>query len=205
MAISNQYSLITLIKLMCFVVRGKLISRNIRLIRFPIEIRGRRNVDFGRGLTTGVHCRFETFGKRGEIKLQFGKNVQLNDYVHITAMEHVTIGDNVLMASHVYISDCTHGFYNGDEQSSPLQPPIERAYNILSVDIGDNTWLGEHVCILPGVKLGKGCVVGANTVVTKSFPDYCMIVGSPARIVKRFSFEKGKWLRVDSNSKIMTK
>ena len=49
--------------------------------------------------------------------------------------------------------------------------------------------------ILPGTKLGKHCVVGANSVVSGEFPDYCVIVGAPARIVKHYDFEIHKWVK----------
>jgi lipopolysaccharide O-acetyltransferase len=58
-------------------------------------------------------------------------------------------------------------------------------------------WLGEHVSVLPGVTIGKGCIIGANSVVAKDIPDYCIAVGCPARVIKRFSFASNRWERIN--------
>ena len=129
-------------------------------------------------------------------RIVFGSNVQVNDYVHISAMKQVSIGNNVLMASHIYISDNSHGFYKGEHQSSPNEAPILRSYYIAPVEIGDNVWIGEGVVIMPGVTIGKGCIIGANSVVTKSIPPYCMAVGQPAKVIKKFDFSINKWVLV---------
>lgn len=177
-----------------FVLYTKTISRKARIIRFPIEIRGRKFIDFGVNLTTGIGCRFEAFSNVGEEKhLIFGDRVQVNDYVHISAMDKVKIGNDVLMASHIYISDNSHGFYKGELQSTPEQPPIMRSYYIAPVVIEDNVWIGEGVVIMPGVVIGKGSIIGANSTVTKSIPPACIAVGQPARVVKKFDFVLGKW------------
>lgn len=63
------------------------------------------------------------------------------------------------------------------------------------VTIGRGCWIGEKVSIMPGVVLGNKCVVGANSVVTKSFPDYCIIGGIPARIIKKYDFIEHRWVR----------
>ena len=166
-----------------------------RLIRFPIIIRGKKYIDFGSKLTTGVGCRFEAFkNQKSKKSLIFGKNIQLNDYVHITAMNKVIIGDNVLMASKIYISDCSHGYYDGgDKDSSPDKIPFDREYKISEVIIEDNVWLGEFVSVLPGVKIGRGSIVGSNSVVTKNIPENCIAVGVPAKVIKKYNFEDKKW------------
>ena len=83
--LKNDYNLIDKLKLAYCLIRTKLIDRKVRLFRFPIVIRGRKYIDFGELLTTGVGCRFDCFpGEKPEaVKLKFGKNVQINDYVHI--------------------------------------------------------------------------------------------------------------------------
>ncbi len=153
-------------------------------------------MDFGSRLTTGVGCRLEAYigNKPDEVKLVFGNNVQINDYVHMVAMDKITIGDNVLMASHVFISDNSHGSYKGDgRDSDPNLPPTEREYVTAPVYIGKNVWIGECVCIMPGVNIGDGCVVGAHSVVTKDIPAFCIAVGSPAKIIKKYNFESKQW------------
>lgn len=198
--LKNKYSPIELIYLSICLIRSKLIDKNVRLFRFPIVIRGRKCIDFGTSITTGVGCRFDCFpGAEPSLKkLVFGHNVQLNDYVHIVAMDSVTIGNNVLMASHVFISDNSHGSYKGDDNdTNPNIPPIQREYATAPVSIGDNTWIGEGVMIMPGVTIGKGCVIGAHSVVSKSIPDFTVAVGSPAKVIKIFDFTENRWKKVE--------
>jgi len=168
--------------------------RNARLIRFPFDLRGKNYISVGDGFTTGVGCRLEAYSTNGNKVLQIGKNVQINDYVHITAIQKVFIGDNVLMASKIYISDCSHGSYSGDQNDSdPNSAPIKRALFSKSVIINDNVWLGEFVSVLPGVTIGKGTIVGANSVVSKSLPPFVIAVGSPAKPIKKYNFESNRW------------
>lgn len=198
-SIKNTYGLSAYLQLLYFLIRTKVIDRKARLFRFPMVIRGRKYIDFGLSLTTGVGCRFDCFSgiTPTSKKLVFGSNVQLNDYVHIVAMDSVKIGDNVLMASHIFISDNSHGSYKGDENdTNPNIPPIQREYVTAPVSIGDNTWIGEGVVIMPGVAIGRGCVIGAHSIVNKSIPDYTVAVGSPAKVVKKFDFETNKWQKV---------
>jgi acetyltransferase-like isoleucine patch superfamily enzyme len=181
------------------VFRTKLIGRNIRIIRFPFILRGRKYIDFGKNLTTGYWCRFEVFVNNSDDhkRIVLGNNIQINDFVHICAIEHVEIGDGCLFASHVYISDNSHGIYDGGiKDSLPGIPPDHREYYTKPVIIGKNVWLGEGVIIMPGVTIGDGCVIGAHSVVNKDIPANCIAVGSPARIVKTFSNEKKCWVRV---------
>ena len=84
-------------------------------------------------------------------------------------MDSVKIGDNVLMASHIFISDNSHGSYKGDENdTNPNVPSIKRKYATAPVSIGDNTWIGEGKVIMLGVTIGNGCVVGVHSIVNKS-------------------------------------
>lgn len=196
--LKRSYTLSDIIELAWCVLRSKLLDRRIRIIRWPFILRGRKYIDFGYNLTTGYWCRFEVFpydndnGKR----LIFGNNIQINDFVHISALHKVEIGDGCLFASHVYISDNSHGYYGGGNASSPEIAPDHRPYYIAPVKIGKNCWLGEGVIVLPGVTIGDGCVIGAHSVVNKDIPSASIAVGSPARVVKKYSFELKKWLSI---------
>jgi len=179
-------------------IRTKLFYHPARIIRFPLDIRGKKYIRWEIGFTTGRGCRIEAYPiEKKNVVLEIGKNVQINDYVHIAAMQQVKIGDNVLMASKIYISDCVHGSYSGEEeQSNPDIPPMQRAYVCKPVFIEDNVWIGEFVSILPGVTIGKGSVIGANSVVTKNIPPYVIAVGVPAKPIKRYNFETNKWEKI---------
>ena len=144
---------------------------------------------FGPGFTTGYRCRFEMFGEGKTLKI--GKNCKFGDYVHITASESVAIGDDCLFASHIFISDTNHGTLQDD----PTTPPDSRPLTSLPVCIGSKVWLGENVAVLPGAKIGDGCVIGAHAVVKGEIPPCTMAVGSPAKPVKQYNFETKVWER----------
>ncbi|WHP04492.1 MULTISPECIES: DapH/DapD/GlmU-related protein [Acinetobacter] len=187
------------IKLFWFFLKTKIFYPQARLIRFPIDIRNKHNIDFGKNLTTGFGCRLECFpltSTKSKL-LKIGSNVQLNDYVHITASTSVEIGDNVLMASKIYISDCSHGSYAGDiHDSSPITLPIDRPLSSKPVKIEENVWLGEFVSVLPGVTIGRGTIVGANSVVSKSLPPFVIAVGTPAKPIKCYNFDSQRWEKI---------
>jgi acetyltransferase-like isoleucine patch superfamily enzyme len=97
---------------------------------------------------------------------------------HIVAISNVIIEENVLTANNVFITDGTHEFSNRDVpiKNQGIKP-------IKDVIIGSGSWIGENACII-GASIGKNCVIGANSVVTRDIPDYSVAVGSPARVVK---------------------
>lgn len=192
-----KYGIIGSFKLFFSFVYTKIFHPRSRIIRLPFDIRNKHYINLGINLTTGVGCRFEAYPVGNNVTLHFGNNVQVNDYVHITAMEQVSIGNNVLLASKIYISDCSHGSYNGDlNDSNPNSLPIERKLKAKPVIIEDNVWLGEFVSVLPGVTIGRGTIVGANSVVTKSLPAFVIAVGSPAVPIKKFNFITERWDKV---------
>ena len=192
--IKNSYSILDQVKLAFWLLRTKLINRKIRLLRFPITIRGRKYIDFGEGLTTGIGCRFDCFSNNNTKTLIFGNNIQINDYVHIVSMESVIIEDDVLMASNVFISDNSHGCYKGSHlDSPPTQPPVDREYITSPVKIGKRVWLGEGVMVMPGVTIGEGSIIGAHSIVTKDIPANCIAVGTPTIIIKQYNFINKKW------------
>lgn len=195
----RYYSLGELFELAWCVFRTKLIARKARIIRRPFVLRGGKFVDFGKGLTTGYWCRFEVHTTNADMKKRIilGDNIQMNDYVHICALDRVEIGDNCLFASHVYISDNSHGRYEGGvNDSSPDVAPDHREYTIAPVKIGRNCWLGEGVIVMPGVTIGDGCVIGAHSIVNKDIPAACIAVGSPARVVKKYDFDIKCWIKI---------
>ena len=195
----SAYSLNEIMYLLYCLVRTKLIASNARLIRFPFKIRGRKHIKFGDNFTTGVGCRIDAFplvGKEG-LCITIGKDVEINDYVHIASVSSVTIGDHVLMASKVYISDHDHGFYGQNGvHNSPMIPPNERKISNNPVVIEDNVWIGQSVSILKGVTIGFGSIIGANSVVTKDIQSNSIAVGSPAKVVKTYNFETKQWINI---------
>ena len=101
------------------------------------------------------------------------------------------IDKNVLVANYVYIADNAHGY---EDVSLPVKQQAVVQKN--HVHIGENSWIGEHVCII-GANVGKHCVIGANSVVTHDIPDYCVAVGSPARVIKKYDFNTRQWVKAN--------
>lgn len=200
--IEKQYSPGNIARLFCDMIYTRLFWPAARLVRYPATVRGRRYLRLDKGLTTGRNCRIEIFKTLGGADpiLKIGKNVQLNDNVHICALKSVEIGDDVLMASNVYVSDNSHGVYAGNgHHSNPDSAPIDREYEMRPVRIGNKVWIGEGVIILPGVEIGDGAVIGAHAVVNTGIPAACIAVGAPARIVKRFNPVTGKWKKTNTD------
>ncbi|MGO4959341.1 DapH/DapD/GlmU-related protein [Bifidobacterium pseudolongum] len=106
----------------------------------------------------------------------------------------MTIGDNVLMASNIFITDTSHGSFK-DEADAPQVAPDDRKLHTRPTKIGNNVWIGEGACILSGVEIGDGCTIGANAVVTKSIPANSVAGGVPAKVLRKWNKELGIWER----------
>ena len=177
--------------------RTQVFYRPATFIFFPLDVRGRRHMRLGRGMTCGRGCRFEAYPPSGTgVVLRIGDQVQINDYVHITASQSVVLEDRVLLASRIYISDTSHGDYSSPEpgeQSDPESTAKDRPLRTKPVLIRENAWLGEGVCVLPGVTIGRNAVVGANSVVTKDVADNTIVAGNPARTIKVWDPVTRRW------------
>jgi lipopolysaccharide O-acetyltransferase len=192
----RRYDFFGVLRLVRDYLLTRSISSNVRLVRYPYYFRGQSFIEFGKGFTSGVGLRIDAFGSKPR-QVIFGSNVEIGDYVHIGALESVTIGDNVLMASKIYISDHDHGIYAGQNTSPAGQIQSEKPLQISPVVIGNNVWLGENVCVLKGVHIGENSIIGASSVVTKSIPANSIAVGAPAKVVKQYDTSLKEWISVN--------
>ncbi len=165
------------------------------------QILGLDHISIGHSFRAGLHLRLEAITRYDGLTLDpqivIKDGVEIHDFVHIGATRYIEIGNNVLIASKVYISDHSHGLYSGDDQSDPETAPARRPLDATRrVIIEDNVWLGEFVSVLPGVTIGRGSIIGANSVVTRDIPPHCIAVGTPARVVKRYDPGQKRWERV---------
>lgn len=192
----DRYSLLQLLFLGFSVLVAKVfISCSVRIVRPPFLIMGKSRIFFGKGFSAGRRLRLECFTEFGG-RISFGKNTKINDDVHIGATKQIRFGDNVLIGSKVVIIDHQHGCYKGNKQDSPDIPPDERALSGEPISIGNNVWIGEMSCILPGVTVGDGAVIGAGCVVSKDVAPNTIVVGNPCRPIKRYNPEKSIWERL---------
>ena len=194
-----HYGAIGLLSLAYDVAMTRIRFTKCRLIRRPYYVRGRRWIDFGENLTCGRGLRMDALGDFSVTShlIRIGLDVEINDYVHIGAVESITIGDRVLIASKVFITDHDHGSYGKSGiHSTPQTAPSQRPLVSSPVVIEDDVWLGEHVSVLAGVRIGKGSVIGTMSTVTRDIPPYSLAVGSPARVIKQFDFTTNMWERV---------
>jgi len=124
--------------------------------------------------------RMAFFGSGRNIKIGSNSGIGINAYIAgIGAGGELIIGDDVIMAPDVVILTLNHKY---DNTKIPI---FKQGYYSSSVIIEDDVWIGIRSIILPGVKIGKGAVVGAGAVVTKNVPPYSVVGGVPARIIKR--------------------
>jgi len=197
----TRYRLWGLLRLAFDCVLTLLFFRPARLIRQPIYIRGRSKIVWGREFTCGVGLRLDAFGENDDKCIIIGDRVQINDYVHIGAVEHISIGDDVLIASKVFITDHNHGaFDTALLDNGPSIAPAMRPLYARPVAIGNKVWIGENVSILAGVNIGDGSVIGAGAVVTSDIPPNSVAVGNPAKVIKVFDNARLEWLSVKNKN-----
>lgn len=188
----NKYSASEFVKNVYSLIMTKLTMKQARFIRRPVYIRGINSLQGGVNLTAGRFCRFDLEGCKKT--LHIGKNCELGDMTHIVAHNCVEIGDDVLIASKCFISDTNHGVYTGNNQDSPNTIPNKRNLITRKTKIGNRVWLGENVVILAGADIGDGCIIGANSVVSKVIPEGSMVV-SNNKIIKQWNSNTKRWER----------
>lgn len=120
-------------------------------------------------------------GKSFHPQVVIGSYCNFGDYLHLTCVNHISVGNGVLTGKWVTITDNSHGT---SLEISDGMPPCERdLYSKGKVVIEDNVWIGDKATILPGVTIGRNSIVGANSVVTKPVPPNSVVAGNPARII----------------------
>ncbi len=194
----RTYGLLGVVRLTRDLLLTRLMYPGSRIVRYPCTVRGRRHVRLGRELTVGIGLRLDAFGTADAgILITIGDNVEINDHVHIAAIKRIVIGNDVLIASRVFISDHNHGDLDGDTLTNgPAVPPAKRPLNARPVVIGARVWIGEAALILPGITIGEGSIIGGGAVVTHDVPAGCVVAGNPARMLRRFDPVTGRWQKV---------
>ena len=112
-------------------------------------------------------------------RCEIGENVSIHDFCYIDAIGGVIIGDNTRVAHRCSFISGQHKY------NQPGKTILESGYTKAPITIGNDVWLGTGVVILPGVTIGDGAIIGANSVVTKDIEPYSVAAGMPTRIIKK--------------------
>lgn len=145
-----------------------------------VELNGHKNIYIGKRTNIHSFTTLSVWSSTG--KLLIGDDVSIGSHCHITAINNISIGNGVLLGKNVTITDNSHG--NNILAEVDIMPMYRPHVSKGEVVIEDNVWIGEKATVLPGVRIGKGAVIGANSVVTKDVPSHTIVVGIPARIIK---------------------
>ncbi len=151
------------------------------ILMHPLRISGERRISIGDGVYIGPGSWLQTLPdvNNQSIAISLGTGLSCAGECVISAVRSVTLEDHVLLARNVYISDHIHKY---TETERPiLSQGVDKIRPVL---IRTGAWLGQNVVVCPGVTIGRGSVVGANSVVTEDIPDFCVCAGAPARVVK---------------------
>lgn len=155
-------------------------------------------IEIGSGTKIGAFCRItvatEFAGHKvkseNKVRISIGDHTSIGNNSFLSANNSVEIGNHVIISANVFITDHDHGF-SDMEKNIDEQPLSEGG----KVKIGDNVFLGVKCSILKNVAIGERCVVAANSVVTKDIPPYSMAAGNPAKVIKKYDFERKEWMR----------
>ncbi|MEG6585030.1 acyltransferase [Dendrosporobacter sp. 1207_IL3150] len=190
-AINKIYKIYWLIKTQIFF---RFILKKIgalSIIIKPLKLTNPQNIIIGNDVIINDFNWLYTHDKHSSLIIDSGSRV--GHFCHIVSKNRVVIGRNVLVADKVYISDNYHEY---EDITKPiLKQPINSKGEVY---IGDNSWIGENVSVI-SCRVGKHCIIGANSVVNKDIPDYSVAVGSPAKVIKSYNFDSQKWENLEGS------
>ena len=162
---------------------------NMSYIGKPIILEGAKRIEIGNKVRVYPGARMETYGEKGRIIIE--DNVSIGQNFHVISSDYpLVIGKNTTVSGNVLITNVDHDYTQIGEHI------LAQKHMTKKTRIGENCFIGYGAAIQAGTILGKQCVVGANSVVRGTFPDYCVIVGVPARIVKRYNPNLAIWEKV---------
>ena len=139
-----------------------------------VHVSGTANIKLGKRCRLGMDVELRTV-EAGQI--QIGEDTRLNRGCTLTSYAQIRIDDFTIIGEFVSIRDANHGLKRGE----PMRYQPHTCEPIL---IGRDVWIGRGSCILPGVTIGEGAVIGANSVVTRDVPDFAIAAGVPAKVIK---------------------
>lgn len=169
-------------------VRFKQIG-NFSYMGKPMYLQGTGRVKIGNKVRILPGVRIETYGTEGTIEIK--DNVSIGQNFHITSnRSKLIIGEDTTISGNVFVTNIDHDYKQIGVHI------LKQDFITRETRIGKNCFIGYGVAIQAGTILGKQCIVGANSVVRGEFPDYCVIVGAPAKVVKKYNSKSGNWEKI---------
>jgi lipopolysaccharide O-acetyltransferase len=163
--------------------------------RVPFSLRNIGKLEIGENFRVGQGLIVDIMEESAVVKI--GKNFRAASRLHIGCINKIEIGDNVLIASDVHITDHSHGQYSDKKQSKPESIVNQRELIYKEVIIGNNVWIGEKVFITRGVRIGDNSIIGAYSLVKNDVESNSIVVGIPAKMIKKYNDRKQEWCRVN--------
>ena len=161
----------------------------------PIYIKNFKKIFIGKQVRIFPNSRIESIGK--DAKIIIHDNVSIGPNLHLTAISTLEISKNCTISSNVLITDNQHTYLEIGIHIMNQKSIIKKTF------IGENCFIGTGAVIDAGTILGKQCIVGANAVVSGLYPDYCVIVGAPGRIIKRYDVNTKEWKKTKVNGEFI--
>lgn len=162
----------------------------------PIYIKNFKKIFIGKQVRIFPNSRIECIGK--DAKIIIHDNVSIGPNLHLTARSTLEISKNCTISSNVLITDDQHTYLEIGIHIMNQKSIIKKTF------IGENCFIGAGAVINAGTILGKQCIVGANAVVSGLYPDYCVIVGAPGRIVKKYDTNTKEWKNTNINGEFIS-
>jgi len=156
----------------------------------PVYIGNFKRIFIGDNVRIFPGARIEVINNNSSITLE--DNISIAQKLHLISGGKLIIGENTTISANVFITNIDHEYQEIDKHI------LEQSLIYKETKIGENCFIGYGAVIQAGTILGKQCIIGANSVVRGTFPDYCVIVGAPAKIVKRYNTTSKAWQKTDS-------
>ena len=157
-----------------------------------VQVIGIRNISIGAGSCVGDDAWLNVAMRDDSLRMRIGDSVLIGRQSVISTGGFLEIGDFCVLAPRVFVSDVDHGFQ--DIGCPVLMQPVTTGRQII---VEENCWLAINSVLTGNITIGRGSVVGANSVVNKDVPPFCVVAGNPARIIKMYNPRSAQWERCD--------
>ncbi len=202
----NRNKLFNILYLKISRIYTNLIKRSFKefgagsIIHFPARIENPHRAVVGMGVIIGRDCWInpveEWQGKKFDSQLKIGSNSAIMGGTQLSVVKRIEIGQRVLIGRGSVIADHIHDYTALDY---PLDiAPLTKGRSIM---IGDDVFLGVNCAVAPGTSIGRHSFVGANSVIIRDIPSYCMAAGNPAVIIRRYDHRKHAWEKIRRDKK----